>query len=240
MTYAILFTLVTLLYKLKIFILKIFQLIILKLSINAYLQSSWCDLEKNNTKLPKIPQHISFVIFEEIFSAQDIANLIMWCSAIGVSYLSMSDMKGNILHLRDSIDEFVKEMGFAVERNKEFKSSVKYSPMFYASTMLSQITVNYLSCDDGFDQICKSARHLSTHCDKLTDEKVDETIKELTKVPDVDLTIHSGLCSSFCGLLPWQSRFSEFIRCPSVRGLQESDFHQIMHRFGTVKQRWGR
>ncbi|TNN11343.1 Dehydrodolichyl diphosphate synthase complex subunit nus1 isoform 1 [Schistosoma japonicum] len=230
-------TLITFLYKLKIFVLKFLQLLLLKSSLSAYFQSSWSDLDKNNTKLPKIPQHISFVIFEEIFSAQDIANLIIWCSAIGVSYLSMSDMKGNILHLRDSIEQFVKEKNFFVEKDKTNKSSVVYNPL---SCVLSKITVNYLGCDDGFDQICQSARYLSTSNYSLTDEKVNQTINELTKVPDVDLTIHCGLCSSFSGLLPWQSRFSEFIRCPSVRGLEMSDFRQILYRFGKVKQRWGR
>lgn len=82
--------------------------------------------------------------------------------------------------------------------------------------------MNYLGCDDGFDQICQSARYLSTSASTLTDEKVNQTIAglftqcltlflELTKVPDVDLTIHCGLSSSFSGLLPWQSRFSEFM-----------------------------
>ncbi|CAH8615743.1 unnamed protein product [Heterobilharzia americana] len=239
MTYGMLFTIVTLLCKLKIFLLKVLQLFLLKSSLNAYLQSSWTDPEKNFTKLPKIPQHISFVIFEEIFSAQDIANLVMWCSAIGVSYLSMSDMKGNILNLRDSIDQFIKEKGFSVQKNHGLNLSMQYSPL-YPSAMLPRITVNYLRCDDGFEQICQSARHLSTQPSSLTEEVVNETIKELSKVPDIDLTIHCGLCSSFRGLLPWQSRFSEFIQCPSVRNLQMSDFRQVLHRFGTVKQRWGR
>ncbi|CAH8603877.1 unnamed protein product [Schistosoma mattheei] len=228
--------LITFVYKLKIFVLKILQLLLLKSSLSAYFQSSWSDLEKNHTKLPKIPQHISFVIFEEIFSAQDIANLVIWCSAIGVSYLSLSDMKGNILHLRDSVEHFIKEKNYSVKKNKEAKSSVIYSPL----SLLSKITVNYLGCDDGFDQICQSARYLCTSASTLTDEKVNQTIAELTKVPDVDLTIHCGLSSSFSGLLPWQSRFSEFIQCPSVRGLRLSDFHQIVCRFGMVKQRWGR
>ncbi|CAH8649206.1 unnamed protein product [Schistosoma rodhaini] len=241
-------TFIIFVYKLKIFVLKILQLLILKSSLSAYFQSSWSDLEKNHTKLPKIPQHISFVIFEEIFSAQDIANLVIWCSAIGVSYLSLSDMKGNILHLRDSVEQFIKEKDYSVKKNNETKSSVIYSPL---SRVLSKITVNYLNCDDGFDQICQSARYLSTSTSTLTDERVNQTITglftrfltlilELTKVPDVDLTIHCGLSSSFSGLLPWQSRFSEFIQCPSVRGLRLSDFHQIVCRFGMVKQRWGR
>lgn len=37
--------------------------------------------------------------------------------------------EGNILHLRDSVEQFIKEKNYSVKKNKEAKSSVIYSPL---------------------------------------------------------------------------------------------------------------
>lgn len=57
-------------------------------------QSRWISDGKS---LEKLPVHIGFVVAEEELSYTDIANLVVWCMAVGVSYVSVYDHHGKKL-----------------------------------------------------------------------------------------------------------------------------------------------
>ncbi|XP_036004672.1 dehydrodolichyl diphosphate synthase complex subunit nus1 isoform X3 [Fundulus heteroclitus] len=54
-------------------------------------QSRWIS---DGNSLEKIPVHIGFVVVEEELSYKDVANMVVWCMAVGVSYVSVYDHHG--------------------------------------------------------------------------------------------------------------------------------------------------
>lgn len=49
--------------------------------------------------LEKLPVHIGLLVTEEELSYTDIATLVVWCMAVGISYISVYDSCGNTLLL---------------------------------------------------------------------------------------------------------------------------------------------
>lgn len=55
------------------------------------IRSRWlCD----GKSLEKLPVHIGLLVAEEEPSYTDIANLVVWCMAVGISYVSVYDHQG--------------------------------------------------------------------------------------------------------------------------------------------------
>lgn len=52
-------------------------------------------LQSDVKRLEKLPVHIGLLVTEEELSYTDIANLVVWCMAVGISYISVYDNCGN-------------------------------------------------------------------------------------------------------------------------------------------------
>lgn len=57
----------------------------------AGLRSRWIS---DGRSLEKLPVHIGLLVAEEEPSYTDIANLVVWCMAVGISYVSVYDNHG--------------------------------------------------------------------------------------------------------------------------------------------------
>lgn len=55
--------------------------------------------------LEKLPVHIGLLVTEEELSYTDIANLVVWCMAVGISYISVYDNCGKHLSLPLKLDD---------------------------------------------------------------------------------------------------------------------------------------
>lgn len=53
--------------------------------------------------LEKLPVHIGLLVTEEELSSTDIANLVVWCMAVGISYISVYDNCGKSYHLQNAL-----------------------------------------------------------------------------------------------------------------------------------------
>lgn len=51
-------------------------------------------LQSDVKRLEKLPVHIGLLVTEEELSYTDIANLVVWCMAVGISYISVYDNCG--------------------------------------------------------------------------------------------------------------------------------------------------
>lgn len=51
-------------------------------------------LQADAGRLEKLPVHIGLLVTEEELSYTDIANLVVWCMAVGISYISVYDNCG--------------------------------------------------------------------------------------------------------------------------------------------------
>lgn len=50
---------------------------------------------KDRAKLYKLPVHLALLIAEEQHSYTDVASLVVWCMALGISCVSVYDQQGN-------------------------------------------------------------------------------------------------------------------------------------------------
>lgn len=50
-------------------------------------------------KLNKIPTHLTILVESENHSIKDITNLILWSLAAGISFVSLYDSRGKMLHI---------------------------------------------------------------------------------------------------------------------------------------------
>lgn len=55
--------------------------------------------------LEKLPVHVGLMVAEEEPSFTDIANLVVWCMAVGVSYVSVYDHHGNLSPISTPADD---------------------------------------------------------------------------------------------------------------------------------------
>lgn len=64
--------------------------------ISVYKKSaaSIVNIQSDSKKLKKLPAHLGFLVVEDEFSFQDLANMIVWSVALGISYISVYDING--------------------------------------------------------------------------------------------------------------------------------------------------
>lgn len=55
---------------------------------------------RSRWSVEKLPVHIGLLVAEEEPSYTDIANLVVWCMALGISYVSVYDDNGNVSQSR--------------------------------------------------------------------------------------------------------------------------------------------
>ena len=56
-------------------------------------------LRADSKSLKRLPIHVGIVIVEDEISFADLANLLLWCMAMGISYISIYDVAGKIYRL---------------------------------------------------------------------------------------------------------------------------------------------
>lgn len=56
-----------------------------------------CRVLTDGKALEKLPLHIGLLVAEEEAQYTDIANVVVWCMALGISYVSVYDNEGKVL-----------------------------------------------------------------------------------------------------------------------------------------------
>ncbi|XP_042246668.1 dehydrodolichyl diphosphate synthase complex subunit nus1 isoform X2 [Thunnus albacares] len=114
--------------------------------------------------LEKMPVHIGLLVAEEEPSYTDIANLVVWCMAVGISYVSVYDNHG-IFRKNNSrlLEEIVKQQQdlLGVEGSKynvEFLNNC--SDKHQHHVVSCRPTVKVLSPEDGKQSIVQAAQQL--------------------------------------------------------------------------------
>ena len=63
------------------------------------LKHDLAKLRTDSKSLKRLPLHVGIVIVEEGISFVDLANILLWCMAMGISYISIYDATGKIIIL---------------------------------------------------------------------------------------------------------------------------------------------
>lgn len=207
---------------------------------NRSRRSRWLS---DGRSLEKLPVHIGLLVAEEepSYNVTDIANLVVWCMAVGISYVSVYDNHG-IFRKNNSrlLEEIVRQqqdlLGVdAPKYNVEFLSVVSCGP-----------TVKVLSPEDGkqsivqaAQQLCRSVENKERSSKDISVTMLDMLIRESKNIPDPELVVKFGPVDSTLGFLPWHIRLTEFISLPSHRNVSYEDLLGALQRYGSCQQRLG-
>ncbi|XP_042676322.1 dehydrodolichyl diphosphate synthase complex subunit NUS1 [Centrocercus urophasianus] len=196
----------------------------------------------------KLPLHVALVVTEEELSYADMASLVVWCMAVGISYVSVYDHNG-IFKRNNSrlMDEILKQEQELLGLDCS-KYTVEFANQDKADQVLNcQSTLKVLSPEDGKADIVKAAENFCqlvaqqqrTYTD-LDVNVLDNLLSSTSGFPDPDLVLKFGPVDSTLGFLPWHIRLTEIISLPSHQNISYEDFFSALHRYAACEQRWGK
>ncbi|XP_027704465.1 dehydrodolichyl diphosphate synthase complex subunit NUS1 [Vombatus ursinus] len=191
--------------------------------------------------LEKLPVHMGLVVTEEEEpSFSDIASLVVWCMAVGISYISVYDHQGEA-RLVGEVLEVGQDLDCPV-RNEEFSGNDTKETQI----LNCQSSVKVLSPEDGKEDIVRAARDfcqlVAQQQKKSTDMDVNvlDNLLSLNGFPDPDLVLKFGPVDSTLGYLPWHIRLTEIISLPSHLNISYEDFFSALRRYAACEQRLGK
>uniref|UniRef100_UPI00398E939E dehydrodolichyl diphosphate synthase complex subunit nus1 n=1 Tax=Pristiophorus japonicus TaxID=55135 RepID=UPI00398E939E len=200
--------------------------------------------------LKKLPLHLGLLVTEEQSSYTDIANLVVWCMAVGISYVSVYDNQG-IFKRNNSrlMEEILKQQQELLGLDcSKYSTEILNSNKKVEQVLFCPTTVKVLSPDDGKADIVKAAKK---YCQLVAQQQrrsidlnvniMDSLLREgALGLPDPDLVLKFGPVDSTLGFLPWHIRLTEIISLPSHINLSYERFISALQRFATCEQRMGK
>ncbi|KAI8791911.1 dehydrodolichyl diphosphate syntase complex subunit nus1 [Biomphalaria glabrata] len=212
-------------------------------------------IQSDSKSLKKLPTHVGFVVVEDEFSFRDLANLIVWSVSLGISYITIYDINGEIkrnsLVLQRNIESSREEIMSQEKTNYDIQIVSSSHPVSCQSSSGSckaqKVKVHLLCVEDSHSKIISVAQHLchlvstgAYQVDDITPSNVDTFLQESLQFPDPDLCIKFGSVDCLFGYLPWQIRLTEFISLPSHKGVTYKSFLSTLVQFGNTNQRFGK
>ncbi|XP_028857899.1 dehydrodolichyl diphosphate synthase complex subunit nus1-like [Denticeps clupeoides] len=210
----------------------------------------------------KLPAHVGLLVADEEPRYPDVAALVVWCAAAGVSYVSVYDGQGsfrrNPSRLMEQILQQQRELlgpeapRFSVEllsggAERQERGGEGPSCSGTGTGLSCQTAVKVLCPGDGKLGIVEAARQLCRAVERRegTPEDVDvaaldSLLRESKNVPDPDLVLKFGSVQSTVGFLPWHIRLTEIISLPSHVDVSYEDFLAALQRYAACEQRVGK
>uniref|UniRef100_A0A670ICK9 Solute carrier family 35 member F1 n=1 Tax=Podarcis muralis TaxID=64176 RepID=A0A670ICK9_PODMU len=174
---------------------------------------------KDGKSLHKLPGHVGLVVVEEEQSYADMASLVVWCMAVGISYVTVYDQEGFFKRNNSRLmDEILKQQQELLNLDRS-KYTVKFANQDKTDQVLNcQSTLNVLSSEDGKTDIVKAAQkfcHLVAQkqkkCTDLDMDVLENLLTSTNGFPDPELILKFGPVDSVLGFLPWQIRLTEIV-----------------------------
>ncbi|XP_038618564.1 dehydrodolichyl diphosphate synthase complex subunit NUS1, partial [Tachyglossus aculeatus] len=197
----------------------------------------------------RLPVHVGLLVAaDEEPGLPDLAGLVVWCLAVGISYVSVYDHHGifkrNNSRLMDEILKQQRELldldcskysqGFANRNEKE------------KQVLNCQSAVKVLSPEDGKADIVRAARDFCQLVAQRQKKSTDLDVNVLDNLlssdgfPDPDLVLKFGPVDSTLGFLPWHIRLTEIVSLPSHLDVSYEDFLSALHCYAACEQRLGK
>lgn len=200
--------------------------------------------------LEKLPVHIGLLVAEEEPSYTDLANLVVWCMAVGISYVSVYDNQG-VFRKNNSrlLEEIVRQQQelLGVDESRHGVDFLSSSINSYQNNVVSCRPILKVLCpEDGkqsivqaAQQLCRSVENKQSSSKDISVSSLDILLRESKNIPDPELVVKFGPVNSTLGFLPWHIRLSEFISLPSHRNLAYEDLFEALQRYSVCQQRLG-
>lgn len=212
------------------------------------------QVEADAKRLRKLPLHVGFVVVENEISYRDLANLIVWSVTMGISYISLYDMNGEIKRnsqqLQRQIEQSKASMFFDKQTSHEiqmYSHTPQYTEKSGVSKGVKKASVHLLSAEDGCQSLVQVAQMLSrqvacqqTLVEDISPATVEALVQETHQFPDPDLCLKFGATNCLTGYLPWQSRLTEILSLSSHKGLTYTAFVSSLYAYANTEQRFGK
>lgn len=211
-------------------------------------------VEADAKRLRKLPLHVGLIVVEKEFSYKDLANLVVWSVTMGISYVSIYDMNGEIKRnsqqLQKNVEQSRASMIYDKQTSQEihiYSHSPQYTEIYGVSQGVRKASVHLLSAEDGCQSLVQVAKILSrqvasqqTLVHDISPATVGSILHEMHQFPDPDLCLLFGPTNCLSGYLPWQSRLTEILSLPTHRGLSYNAFVSSLYAYANSEQRFGK
>ncbi|XP_017794953.1 PREDICTED: dehydrodolichyl diphosphate synthase complex subunit Nus1 [Habropoda laboriosa] len=204
-------------------------------------------LTRTANRMKNLPRHI-VVIFgaKEDDILFDCIRIIGWCITLGVPYISFFDINGFLVRNESLLKyELANRRPDLMERINWGKPNARFAQNGITDSK-SKTRVCLLSWLDGKGEIVTLTKTLAeavvTGTIKSEEIDIDLLDEKLNSrgIPDPDLgLIYGRLCSTY-GVLPWQTRITEFFSLPLHISLTAKDFVHLLEKYNKCEQRYGK
>ncbi|GAV03892.1 hypothetical protein RvY_14260 [Ramazzottius varieornatus] len=231
--------------------------------LRCYHSSRALDIARSDLRnLSRLPVHLGFVFSDDPrrFALLNVAELIAWCAAVGISCVSIYDKHGFWRTSRHELQRVVEKKLHSCKSTSEILLRVDVQssndllqiPLLTAQNnakpwRIDGTLIYFLSEADGKATLVEGTRRI---CSAVKDRRLptsvidqnlfDSHIREMQDFPDPDLIMKIGKVDSLSGYPPWQVRLSEILYMPNPREVSFCDFRDALFRFTRVEQRLGR
>ncbi|KAJ8965012.1 hypothetical protein NQ314_004410 [Rhamnusium bicolor] len=199
--------------------------------------------EKNNciqNQLNKIrtPVHLTVLLGHEEPCYKDLVNLILWCMATRISFISFYDHKGI---LKKNEQEFQYELD---QRNLKEDHVIwhSHSDSTYKNGFIGKkIHVKIITEEDGRNSVVNLTKNLSlTKNRDFSLDNISESLRKQFEFPNPDLGLVCGETFNLYNYPPWQISVTEFLTIKSLRNITFSSFIEQLVRYSKCEQRLGK
>ncbi|TRY58203.1 hypothetical protein DNTS_017414 [Danionella cerebrum] len=199
----------------------------------------------------KLPVHVGLLVTEEEIHYTEIASLVVWCMAVGISYVSVYDNQGvfkrNNSRLMEEIHKQQQELAGTDSSKYSVECSKNGTDKQDHQVFSCEPVVKVLSPDDGRHSIVRAAQQLCRAIElkektvkDINISLLDSLLRESKNIPDPDLVLKFGTVQSTLGFLPWHIRLTEIISMPSHRDVSYEDLLGALQRYAACEQRLGK
>uniref|UniRef100_A0A8D3CI42 ditrans,polycis-polyprenyl diphosphate synthase [(2E,6E)-farnesyldiphosphate specific] n=1 Tax=Scophthalmus maximus TaxID=52904 RepID=A0A8D3CI42_SCOMX len=140
----------------------------------------------------------------------DISNLVVWCMAVGISYVSVYDNHG--------------------------KHVAAFGCVLAHVSVCCLQTMGSRASSQAAQQLCRSVENKERSSRDISVTMLDIMLRERSRP---ELVVKFGPVDSTLGFLPWHIRLTEFISLPSHRNVSYEDLFGALQRYGACQQRLG-
>lgn len=202
--------------------------------------------------LKKRPAHLGIVIVENKFCYETLANIITWCLAYRIQYVSIYDRQGVIKRNSTLLSSLLNKQKAVLSEYCDSGITIKIGDGSLKNGHTEalkrrRIDVSLLSYQDGRQDIVRAARILAEQAlqgtvtlEKITKDVLASYLRTTDSWPDPEIAVKFGRLSSMMGYLPWQIRVTEILSVNTMEGFRYCDFRSLLRRFATIEQRMGK
>lgn len=231
---------------------------------NTFIQNIENYIQLRIIHLDKLPAHIVIILGTEQPSYSDLSNIVFWCIASGIPYITFYDHKGTLKKtediLKDSLIDKKIDMKQIIWNRMEYKNGITSTTNGYknGTTKHQQhcgsnklFHINILShINGGKHSLVNTIKKLSTSYGdeehqqppptEINVEYLNNYINSEFKLPEPDLGIVCGNIFCLYGILPWHIRTTEFIQLDTHVNIQIDTFLQLLYKYAKSEQRYGK